>query len=800
MLGELCGRLLYQRGFILVASLALLILYLCKISRREKSFFFLLLMISSILVGQISWCLEKTKLETVQEFAEEINGLECSISGKIVERKQQSEEYVSYIIKNPEINSGNYHLKLAGFCKISAASSDKLYPGDEVECLADLSYPETESNPGGYNERRYDLAHRIYLTGYLTKWKSRRRPSLSIGRSACQLKDIILASYREHLLEEDAAMLSAMVLGDKSDLTREQKKLYEENGVMHLLSVSGLHISITGGSLYRLLRKRGKGYLVSCSGGFLLLLFYGFMTGWGSSVLRSFIMYLIYLIAEYSGSSYDLVSSMSLAAVFMLLEAPCRLEDGGFLISYASVLAIGAIWPMIKTIDRRWREEDIRKDGKGLDKLYYSVRESLASSIVICLVTMPVVMRYYYECTPYSILLNPLILPFMTPLMLSALLAGILGWISSAQTGLLSILSDSNLMLWGWRMVCLPAILILRAYHILFQYVRSWPGALLITGCPSLPMIALIYLCEMLFLLLLYKKCWRRGLLLLGILFLLGHTPCLSGTDGDSCRITMLDVGQGDAILLRLPGRKTMLIDGGSSSQDQIYEYVIRPALYYYGIRHLDYVVITHMDEDHISGIRELLTAGYPVSYLITGTTYYRKDTDQEQGDSSQQEIYDLAIEDGARYLEMEAGDELQVRDVLLQCLHPQKEESYADRNDKSLVLYLQYQNFSALFPGDLSSEQEEHLITAIRKPVTLLKVAHHGSRYSTDSPLLEVIKPEYAIISAGQNNLYGHPHQELLDRLYEINSKVYQTKLGGAICVESLGEDCKVTYWKEKQ
>ena len=149
-------------------------------------------------------------------------------------------------------------------------------------------------------------------------------------------------------------------------------------------------------------------------------------------------------------------------------------------------------------------------------------------------------------------------------------------------------------------------------------------------------------------------------------------------------------------------------------------------------------------------------------------------------------------------FLTLERGDDFTAGGIRFTCLHPRKNTIYPDRNEKSLTMLVRWKLFSALFTGDLGSDQEDHVLEGVDKTVTLLKVGHHGSRYSTGTALLDRLHPSYALISAGRNNLYGHPHKEVLDRLKDHGIKVFQTKEKGAICLDTDGENLGIYYWTQ--
>ena len=759
VLGELCGYWLLLTGVMIPASLLCIILpagrmvrkgepFFDKIIRGKTQYFLLIALLLMIILGNLSWCLENTRIRITESCIHDLAGEECILEGRVTDRKTNEKGYLSLTILDPVITYEGRKYRFRGKClcghKVTGngEGSQKPLPGDHIRVTAGLTCPREALNPGGFPEKTYSYANGIYGKGTLNQVLSVTRPVFSLRRYAYQLKSRMETGYRTYLNPEDSGVLCAMLLGDKSYLDRDQRKLYEENGVLHLLTVSGLHLSLLGSRFYRRLRRIGLTYTVSCLWGAVMILFYGCMTGSGMSVIRAGTMFLIYLAAEYLGRPYDLISSMSLAGILMILEHPWRILESGFQISYAALLAIGWVLPLVRSclnMDFKTTEEEKKRN------LFRKGKEGLLASLVIFMVTMPLVMRTYYECSPYSILLNPLILPAMGLVLHSALLSGITGLLYPAGPSPGILVPAQPFFLCLWRVVALPAVWILHAYRRLFAWVRSWRGALIITGCPSLPKVVLLYACELSILYLLYRKRedgnYARkvpGKICLSVLIfcivVLFNPDSLFREAG--CRITMLDVGQGESVLIRLPGRKAMLIDGGSESRQDIYEEVIRPALCYYGISGLDYLVITHMDEDHISGIRQMLQSGFRVSHLMTGSTYLRRgaaieqvlpdSTDSPKGggkdrDEAEQLIYRLCMKNHTSFHTMEKGDSMVIGGVHFSCLHPEKDTIYPDRNGKSLTLYVRWKDFTALFPGDLGSDREKNILQEFDRPVTLL-------------------------------------------------------------------------------
>ncbi len=721
------------------------------------------------------------------------------------------------IKKNAVFRYRNRFFRCSYHCRVTGEVEDRLCPGDRVVLTGRLQAFDIAENPGEFPARDYYYANGIRYSFRMERLLSLDRPAFSPARLVYLFGRRMADIYTECVAERERGVFKAMVLGDKSELSEEGRELYEENGVAHLLAISGLHVSVVGGWIFKRLRKRGLGYGPACLAGGLVLACYGTMVGFGSSVTRATVMYLTFLLSQYYGADYDVPSSLALAGSVLLLSSPLRIKETGSILSFASVFAVGLVWPWARDqlADRRkytkktgelrpgdweilFRTRTGLRQKKGQPLLVDRARDSLAASLVISMVTMPLILRFFYGWSPYSIFLNLLVLPAMMPVLLSALAGGLAG-------SLLSFFSRPAAIRLAF-LICLPAELILRCFSLVFEACRSLPFSYLLTGCPSLAAIFFLYGLEAGAVWLWYRRSWRGlSALAAGLCLVLVFKP------SDQLRMTMLSVGQGECILLALPDGRHMMIDGGSSSRQEIGSYVIRPALKYYGISRLDYLVITHTDDDHISGVKELLQKDYPVTNLLLPEM-----GEAEKTDDHFQEILDLARARGVRVHRIERGRQLQAGRAIFYCLSPWKGLDADDRNAYSVVLYLKYGAFDALFTGDLEGDQEEDLVcwmkdyeretgrrllTGLADGLSLLKVAHHGSSHSSRRAFLAWFGPKQAVISAGRDNRYGHPHRETIERLEAAGVKkgsMFATLWGGAIELETDGLDSRLRYWRE--
>ena len=662
--------------------------------------------------------------------------------------------------------------------------------GENIHVTGQIRNFSRATNPGEFDSRQY---YSILKIKYQIK---NTKIVLSDGKSDLYRDTLYkIRCYFSHILdlcldERDASIMKAMLLGNRTDLDSETSDMYRQSGIIHILAISGLHISIIGMGIYTLLRKcRIKIFPASC---FVIAFMwsYGVMCGMSTSALRAVIMFGLRLFSKVFGRTYDMLTGLAVAAVLVLVEQPQYLRHTGFLMSFGAIIGIGMILPSIRPFIT-------------LPSVIKKRFGTFFSGIAVSLVTLPIYTNFFFTFPVYAVFLNLLILPLMSIIMVMGLLCLGLGSIAEFA-GIFTGWGIHYILAFYWKCCEITMQLTGNTWYV-------GHSNLLQTGIYLIMLAVFVFATELIKDHI--KKCEdqniaekqmnrKKFLFEIRYLWLIAAIVILTFHAKPPLKVTVLDVGQGDGIVIESKNA-TYLIDGGSTSKKNLGKYQLIPYLAYEGIGRLDAVILTHEDEDHISGIMEIMekipTGGVQINELIL----------PDIAEQSKGENY-LQLESKAKSLQIpisyiSRGEKVRSGKLQMTCLGPVAKMKTTQPNSYSTVILLQYDRFKAVLTGDVDGDGQEFLKAYFRdnqeavRDITLLKVAHHGSRYTTDKEFLELCKPKYAVISCGIKNRYGHPHAELLKRLSDANIRTYITRDSGAVTIISDGEKMSIQEFTEK-
>ena len=678
-----------------------------------------------------------------------------TVSGE-VQSCQATEYSLSVYLKQVCLTVGSEQIPIENI-KVYLNKEEQIRIGMFLRICGKLEEIPGPRNPGEFDSKQYYGCQKIYyqmkngeICGKSAEYSYFGQFLQEIRRKAESILDEAAGAY--------AGIFQAMILGERGNLDAETKMQYQMSGIMHILAISGLHISFVGMGFFRLLKKAGAGNGMAGAVSAFLVYTYGMMTGGSVSAMRAVGMFLILVGAGIAGRSYDLLSAMALSAIVLLLDAPAYLYSVSFLLSFGAVIGIGAVTPEICSL-------------LNLEK---KIAKSLAGSVIVWLITLPIVLYAYGEVSLAGVFLNLLVLPTSGLVLASGIFALPVGTFTVEIA----------------KKVLFPGKCVLFFYEKLCEVVGWIPHSTWIAGSPKLWQCVVYYvMLAVIFAGLKWgknaagEKAMRSAaaviLVILAVVFL-GYHP------REGLVITCLDIGQGDCCVLEMPGGENFLIDGGSSNKKNTAAYQILPYLKNQGIAVLDGIFVSHTDKDHISGIEELLEL-----CAQNLTTVRVKNLILPDWNTTGEEYEKMKMLAGQSNIQIQTGREgnlLKTKEVQIEILAPENGADGSDTNEDGMVMEVHFGKFRGLFTGDIGTETEKKLMDSM-EDVDFLKVAHHGSKYSTCQEFLDVVNPEIAVISCSAKNTYGHPSADTIKRLEDCGAQVEYTMKNGAITVQTDGD-----------
>ncbi|MBW1988466.1 MAG: DNA internalization-related competence protein ComEC/Rec2 [Deltaproteobacteria bacterium] len=672
----------------------------------------------------------------------------------------------------------------------------EIHKGDRVSLHAEVRTSRNFRNPGGFDYERFLRHRKVY--GRVWAREAAVEPGPDTNGPVNRFRTRALGLISENTQWPASALLSAMVLGDRSGLKPGLREVFARSGLAHLLAVSGLHVGMVAGVVFflaRLLLYRSERLLLSGkargAAAFFALaasVFYGLAAGMSPSTQRAVVMVGALLLAWPLARKHDMFSAVAAAALALLAFHPPALFSVSFQLSFAAVLAIllGLQNPLPAGLTRSGKplpplrpSLDSIKAHAARTALHTGKWLALAAciSLLATLGTLPLVLANFHQVSAVGPLTNPLAVPLtglgILPLGLAAVALDPL-WPNGAAA----------LMHWagvfaGWLASLAAA-------------ASSLPGAGFMPVKPSLLEILLFY--GAFGSLLLLGRARRAGTALAVFLALLavdaGWWTWHRHLSGE-LRVTVLDVGQGTACCVRFPGGKVMMVDGGGfppgSSLDTGRD-IVAPFLWSQKIHHVDVLALSHPQQDHTGGLLYLARRFNPAELWISGVPGNLEAFDKllaacQQKGTAVLDPSDLA---GGRTL---GG--VKVRVLAPDPGYPARAAPGDDPNAHSLVLSLSLGRTGFLLPGDLLGPGESRLVRQFGEKLssTVLVAPHHGSASSSTTAFLSAVDPAVVVVPAGHRNQYGFPRPEVLKRYEARNCTVFITGKDGAISLRTKGQ-----------
>ena len=678
---------------------------------RSRYLFKIIFILSIIYVVVVTKCITYQSKYSVSD---------NSFIVKILEIKKD-EDKISMLVKGKELLKATYYYK-------NNSEYNDIDIGDIIEIKGDLKEPSNNTVPNTFNYKKYLYNKKIYFTLNINSIKK-----IENNKNLIYYINIII-SNRINDITNSSPYLQTFILGDKSYIDDNINNTYRDNGISHLFSISGMHISLISGILFYLIKRISYNNYYNYGVVITFLLLYTFLLGMIASVIRTIVMYILFAINKLFNLKIKSADLMLFVLVICIIINPFIVYDIGFQYSYIISFTLIILRDKIKKINNY-------------------ILKSLYISYIAFIVSFPITIYNFYQVNIISIPLNVIVIPLVSIIIFPL---SIITFIFPFLDNILHIL--------------------IKSLEFVSINIDKIEFTKIIFAKPNMLVIILYYA-------LIYMSLCKRKYLKFLILLILFHKcyryiyPFMN--------VTFLDVGQGDSILISFPYNKgNILIDTGGiyNSSYSIAKNKTIPYLKSIGITCLDYIIITHGDYDHMGEAINLVKE-FKVNKVIFNIGNYN---------DLELELIDILKEKNIKYYQ-----NIKKINMDANILYFLNTREYNDENNNSSVIYLIYNNIKFLFMGDSGIDRENDIIKKYNLDnIDILKVGHHGSNTSSSKYFIDKINPKYSIISVGKNNWYGHPNDEVLNNLKD--TIIYRTDIDGSIIfkinISSLKIDTNIT------
>lgn len=629
-------------------------------------------------------------------------------------------------------------------------------PGDSIKFTAKYYPNQKPSVPGTFNTPQWLYSQNFIAYGQLKNFTVLSH-SFSFEKIFFSFRNWLKSRLVPFCKSAEAGLLLGLLAGDRSGIPDALQNDFRKTGLIHVLAISGFHVVLLSGILLLCLKALRIPHNIARLLSVILLLIYIPVTGSSAAVVRSVFMFSTVQIGSILQRKTDSMNSLGFSLLLIVLYNPHELWNPGFQLSAAATAGIiaGVHSNPLKNLSHKFSKNKILAfiDTNIIQNVYVTLCATIA--------TAPFLTYHFHTISPLSWLGNIIVVPLVS---------------LSMYAGLFTILSPFDFLQQHFGAAA-GGLLRLAAFFT--KSLAESPSSQMTLGPFPVPVLLLFgVFCSCLPLIskeTFYQKVSIFSLLSIALCFL-GQS--LFSIVFPSWKVTFIDVGQGDSILLETPLKKNFLFDSGNGGKKNDGVNKIIPYLRYSGLQKLDAVIITHPDADHFGGLENLIKE-FPVKEI------WISNCARIEEKITWQKILDNATSLNIPIRDIEAGFFYYEKNFFLESLHPDTFQC-GETNEESLTFQASGFNQQIVLTGDLTTKGEKEIINRnMAGPSTLLKLGHHGSKTSSSREFLEITEPKYAIISSGKRNRYKHPSKEVIERLDSLKIPYLNTANNGSIFVE---------------
>ena len=756
------------KPFSIIRYIRYLKLYISKIS-------LFILIISSIISNTITLVLNN-KYETSfeDERTYELIGVVTS------SEKKEKEYYNQYKIK---FNNFEIYIKLD-------KKEKELEYGDKVKIEGIYEKPSKANNYGGFNYQEYLKS--IGIIGVIDVDKieilEKDKGNLiikNINNISKKIKEKIEVLFKN---KEEQGLVEGLILGDKQNISEEIQENFEITNLSHILAVSGMHITYLIIGMQIVFQKLAGKKLTNIIM-IVFLILYMILAGSSPSVVRSVIMGIITIFSKLVYRKNDIINSISISLLILLIINPYVIGNIGLQLSYLGTLGIVIFQKTISCIlNTEINKQKDRYKVKKESKIFSKIKEMLSVSISAQILIFPIMIFHFNLFSIYFLLTNLLASIIIGPIIIISFLVIILSFIFLPIAKVISYFLGFliQVLLLITKMANLPFSKIYfptpKLYKIIIYYILIFILNFLYKVYKTKNQTGTTKRVRNIVAVVKYKirenrnKVNKVSIIVFLCILVINFIP-------KDLEIHFVDVGQGDCTFIETPRKKTILIDGGGAFGNyDVGKNTLLPYILDRGYTKIDYLFISHFDTDHVKSALTILEE------LNVKNVYISK---QFEDSENYQEFLKIVKKKNAFVKVLEKGDIVKLeKNLEFEIIWPDNENIVDENilNNNAMVMKLKYKEFSMLFTGDIEKKAEIEILKNTSKEklkCDILKIAHHGSKTSSTQEFLDIAKPQIALIGVGKNNLFGHPNENVLERLKEKKCKIYRTDLNGEISIK---------------